>query len=1008
MVRLEREARAAVRRARAVARRWQGPGSGPKVSVVLAVRGAARHLPECLDSVLASTHRALEVLLVAEPGDAAAQWALEWLPRGRRVRRVQPVGEQAWLDAAVAAARGDFVCFVDADDLVPAEGFAQLVRLLTDTGADLAVGSRQTARAGAERFPPWQERLLKKHDARRLGSQTVRSCPEVLVDLTLTGKMFRRDHWGRAGLSVPGWHEGAATVAAAYLGARAVALTPAFVYEEQARDVSAPVEEQARFDPEVARERLDGLVRASRTVAEQQPALLERWVVDVLTQLLPPMYLDAVGGGPGYVAHLAPAVDALLRLVSRDRLADVPLEPRLAAWVAAHGSLEDLALLEDHFADNPDGLPTCSEDTDRQVAELPAGLGVEPPPEATRVEDVDRPLRVRLGDLVRDGDRLCLEGAAFAAYDERDDLPTLVLTRPGTKPRVLLGVERRTDPRLNLWARRAWEDRSGSGFTAWLPADALPGPAGARFHVEVSMAGHRDTLVVSGPDAGTVDEPPGLVIGEVAVTGDLLRVTATAPVAPARARLDGGRGRTDAVPLRTDGLGFAAEIPMRTTLFGADVHLPTGRYRLELEDRAGRPVAARWSERLLREAPDLVGDRVAVALDHEDGGAVVQLSAPLSKPDRSAYGQQRLRSLLYAAPAGTPYDSMVLLETFRGRSVGDSPGAVGRELAARDLGLDLVWVTDDPSVRPPAGTRGVVRRTREWYDALAGARAYVANAGAPYWFTKKPGQVHLQTWHGTPLKKIGEDRGPGDFSTWRHRRRIAAQAAGWDGLVSPSRFCSPIFRSAFRYGGPMLEVGYPRNDLLASAEAPAVRDRVRTVLGLRPEQRVVLYAPTWREYVGVRDAKPLYLDAEALTRRMPDAVVLVRGHYNSTTQRDVFVGHPRIHDVTRYPDIADLYLAADVLVTDYSSVMFDFTLTDKPVVLLTPDLEQYRDVERGFYFDIEQRAPGPLVTSTGDVVDVLQGPDAYAAARASFRAEFCPWDDGHASARAVDWLLEQL
>ena len=96
--------------------------------------------------------------------------------------------------------------------------------------------------------------------------------------------------------------------------------------------------------------------------------------------------------------------------------------------------------------------------------------------------------------------------------------------------------------------------------------------------------------------------------------------------------------------------------------------------------------------------------------------------------------------------------------------------------------------------------------------------AYVANAGAPYWFTKKPGQVHLQTWHGTPLKRIGEDRGPGDFATWRHRRRIAAQAAGWDALVSPSRFCSPIFRSAFRFDGPMLEVGYPRNDVLVSAD----------------------------------------------------------------------------------------------------------------------------------------------------------------------------------------------
>jgi CDP-glycerol glycerophosphotransferase len=134
-------------------------------------------------------------------------------------------------------------------------------------------------------------------------------------------------------------------------------------------------------------------------------------------------------------------------------------------------------------------------------------------------------------------------------------------------------------------------------------------------------------------------------------------------------------------------------------------------------------------------------------------------------------------------------------------------------------------------------------------------------------------------------------------------------------------------------------------------------------------------------------------------------VLLVRGHYNSTGQRDLFEGEKRIHDVTRYPDVADLFLAADALVTDYSSVMFDFVLTDRPVVLLVPDLEQYRDVERGFYFDIESRSPGPLVDTTDEVVDVLGGADQHAPARAAFREEFCPYDDGLASVRAVDDLL---
>jgi CDP-glycerol glycerophosphotransferase len=409
----------------------------------------------------------------------------------------------------------------------------------------------------------------------------------------------------------------------------------------------------------------------------------------------------------------------------------------------------------------------------------------------------------------------------------------------------------------------------------------------------------------------------------------------------------------------------------------------------------------------MQHPPELVNERLSARVDDRGGTAVV-VEAPLRTPERSAYGQQRLRSTVYAGVTRPAYHSTVLLETFRGRGVGDSPGAICAELLRREAGLDLVWIVDDPSVTVPRGSRAVSRRTREWYDLLANARTYVANAVAPKFFAKKSGQLHVQTWHGTPLKRIGEDRGPGDLSTWRHRRTVARQAAGWDAMVSPSRYVSDVFRSAFGYAGEILEVGYPRNDALLAADAPAVRERTRARLNLGPQDRVVLYAPTWREYAGVRDAKPLYLDAVGLTRAAPDAVVLVRGHYNATGQRDVFRSHPRVHDVTRYPEIVDLFLAADVLVTDYSSVMVDVALIDKPIVILAPDLQYYRDVERGFYFDFEQRAPGPLVTTTDEVVAALRSEDAHASERAWFREQFCPLEDGHASARVVDWLLGRL
>jgi CDP-glycerol glycerophosphotransferase len=654
--------------------------------------------------------------------------------------------------------------------------------------------------------------------------------------------------------------------------------------------------------------------------------------------------------------------------------------------VAARGSLDDIALLQDHLADHPHGLPT---EPAGVLAMLPDGL-VTPPDPWRQVAAVDRRLHSRVR-LVPGGPGLVeLRGAAFVDHVLDGDLP---LVRVGDRP---VEVRRHTEPDLDAWAARAHEDRGGCGFSATLAPAQLDGSGPWTVTVETGGRLHRHVVHPPSDHTAAAD----VLLSGVRLEGDELCADVRT-AGPCRLRLV-GRVQLEAVPD-----GGVLRLPLTVGEYGERALLPAGRYALEAWREDGGRSTVEVTE--LVEGPvEVPGERVRLELRRAAAGLVVVVGSPPGLPDRSARGQQRLLNG-YRAGRATRAPT-VLLETFRGRSAGDNPGAIGRALLAFEgaAGLDLAVVVDDPSVVVPEGMRAVPRRTRAWYDALAHAGAYVSNAGAPYWFEKSPGQLHVQTWHGTPLKRIGEDRGPGDFATWRHRRRIADQARGWDAMVSPSRYVTDIYRSAFGYAGTVLEVGYPRNDVLLAPDADVLRERVRARLGIGDEDRVVLYAPTWRQYVGVRDAKPLHLDAEALVRAMPDAVVLVRGHYNSTTEDDVFVAHPRIHDVTRYPDIADLFLAADALVTDYSSVMFDFVLTDRPVVLLVPDLEQYRDVERGFYFDIEARSPGPLVTTTADVVDVLTGPDAASARRADFRSVFCPFEDGAASARVVEYCLDRL
>ena len=347
-------------------------------------------------------------------------------------------------------------------------------------------------------------------------------------------------------------------------------------------------------------------------------------------------------------------------------------------------------------------------------------------------------------------------------------------------------------------------------------------------------------------------------------------------------------------------------------------------------------------------------------------------------------------------------DERVLFNSFTGH-YSDSPRAIFEYLAPRAQ-IDAAWVALPEAGDLPASARRVEPFSPAYLRSVGTSRFVVSNLQMPRNFQKRRGATYLQTWHGTPLKRIGFDNprwegNPGGLDA------MARDFAKWDYLVTQNRFSTEIFRRAFRFEGEILEAGYPRNDALRAPDRDAVRTRVRRELGLDEDQTVVLYAPTWRDNV-LDDAGALRfglaLELGALTEALGDShVVLLRLHYLLAAQYgDDLAG---VRNVSRHPDIRDLYLAADVLVTDYSSAMFDFAVTGKPMLFFVPDLEEYRDELRGFYFDLEEAAPGPLCRTTEEVIAGLGQPaERFASRYERFRARFCPLDDGEASRRVVE------
>jgi CDP-glycerol glycerophosphotransferase len=367
----------------------------------------------------------------------------------------------------------------------------------------------------------------------------------------------------------------------------------------------------------------------------------------------------------------------------------------------------------------------------------------------------------------------------------------------------------------------------------------------------------------------------------------------------------------------------------------------------------------------------------------------------------------KLRDHQYRRALGRPVNPhLAVFSAYWDRGVACNPAAIAAKLAALAPQIHPVWVVsaENAALLPP-GTDHVVPGTRRYWEVLATAKYLVNNVNFPNAVVKRPDAVHVQTHHGTPLKRMGLDQmaypaaAQGlDFQA------LLERIDKWDFSVSANSHTTRMWERAYPSRYVSLDHGYPRNDVYYTAGAAEIR-AVRDRLGIARGRRAVLYAPTHRDYEAGWTPR---LDLAALADRLgDDTVLLVRGHYfygRAASPLTNLRRTGRIIDVSSYDPVEELCLAADALVTDYSSIMFDYANLDRPIVIHADDWETYRTT-RGVYFDLMAEAPGPVARTQQELTEILTTEawrdEGAAKTRAAFRRRFCEYDDGRAAERVV-------
>jgi CDP-glycerol glycerophosphotransferase len=922
------------------------------VSVVVIVFNDARRLPTAVRSVLHQTLRNVEVVIADDastdetPEVAAALQAED--PRVRYVRLPQNSGGCGRpRNVGVQHAAGQNVMFLDSDDRLERHACKNLLEALEDNDADFAMGLVRRQYVATGRQTRWYPALFEE---RRVVAGLAEE-PDLIQDVLSVNKLYRRSFLAEHDLAFPEdvHYEDQLFSLMAYNSARRIAVIPENVYLWRIFPVRAEGSiTQQRNQITNFHDRLEVHRRLDAYIAEHGTPELQRAKDLKFLQNDMRLYLADIIDGDGTVtAEVLREGEEYLRAIPEDRYRALPLALRGAYGMALRHDLEGLRQLM--LFDRRNILAPRVSDQD--------GAAYLSNSERAPGPDPDHPLDAPENTFLEaTGDPVLR--APVGTYHLMHEL-TGVRTRFGGRVEI---TGRTYDTLGKLAAAGDWG---------------------------LSLLAQRPNTEERVPFDITVDRVAPHEVHWHAV------IRSTHSLTPVDAEVTWGlwvrtriREHVSRTPLiwHPGVLPIAMPVPPSTAAalatkgrFGPG-EVGTAQITLSSAPGLRRKVANRVAKRYL----PVYEERVRTRWDEVEKGRVLRR--------------------VYTGWRHLPLDhDLVVYEANLGTIYGDSPKYVYEAMRRLHPGKKAVWVLPKGH-RPPHPDVDVVQRgTLAYMRALARAAYWVDNQTFPRYVRKRPGQRYLQTWHGIPLKKMGHDEPGKPPPPQRPDRGVGA----WDELVVPSPYFEETFVPAYRYTKGLVRYGTPRNDPLVDGSLDRAEARRR--LDLPQDARVVLYAPTFRQdnrtdQVAVRTP----FDVATLFEGFDDdTYLLLRPHYLNRIHVPGVARH-RTLDVSRVEDVNLLYHAADILVTDYSSVMFDFALLRKPMVFYTYDYAEYL-ATRGTYVDLVDVAPGPFVTTTEELGSALATAEAdrsrYAQRYEAFLERYCGREDGTASERAVAALL---
>ncbi|UQS85464.1 CDP-glycerol glycerophosphotransferase family protein [Apilactobacillus apisilvae] len=362
--------------------------------------------------------------------------------------------------------------------------------------------------------------------------------------------------------------------------------------------------------------------------------------------------------------------------------------------------------------------------------------------------------------------------------------------------------------------------------------------------------------------------------------------------------------------------------------------------------------------------------------------------------------------------------NIIIFESFFGTQYSDNPKAIYEYMLKHHPEYKMYWNVNKEYVDyfKENNIPYIVRFSYSGILKQAKAKYFVTNVRRPFRWKPGKGTQLIQTWHGTPLKTLAADVDlvtmPG-MTAAKYHKDVFRDNRRWDKMIAPNMYSANIMQRAFRMNSnQMMLDGYPRNDVLVNSSWKDIAE-IKSSLNISSDKKVILYAPTWRdnEYVKANEfTAKLHLDLDKIKEHFGnDLIILVRTHYLIANNLDLSDYDDIAMNVSLYPDIAELYLISDALITDYSSVMFDYAVLKRPMIFFTYDLDSYASEIRGFYFDFVKEAPGKIVQTNDGVVkeldNIISGNWNMNDNYKDFVDKFTPWMDGNSSKRATEQFL---